>query len=124
MIGSIPKLLRLGNPRQLTLIPFASADISVHPKPPKVGLHTSLRGPAYIGERLPIVIGMENREDETVTLEIQYGIPDPEQEGGSALLSSLTKRMGQSHGRAMWMVLSTKFSPSERFSLAPNANAH
>jgi Gryzun, putative trafficking through Golgi len=70
----------------------------VHPKPPKVGLHTNLRGPAYTGERLPIIIGMENGEDEIVTLEIQYGIPDPDQEGG-IVLTFITNK---AHGTVSW----------------------
>jgi hypothetical protein len=51
----------------------------VHPKPPKVSLTTSIRGAAYIGENLPIVISMNNGEDEEVTLKIQYDIPDPDE---------------------------------------------
>ena len=44
----------------------------VLPKPPKVSISTTLHGPAYTRERLPIVITLENGEDETVALEIQY----------------------------------------------------
>jgi hypothetical protein len=45
---------------------------SVHPKRPKVNLSTNLHGPAYIGEKLPILITLENGEDEAVSLEIQF----------------------------------------------------
>ena len=48
----------------------------VLPKPPKVAISTTLHGPAYIGERLPLIITLENGEDETVTLEIQHETPE------------------------------------------------
>jgi hypothetical protein len=54
----------------------------VHPKPPKVNLSTTLHGPAYTGEKLPIYITLENGEQETVTLEIQFDFPDIESEKG------------------------------------------
>jgi hypothetical protein len=58
---------------------------SVHPKPPKVTLSTTLHGPAYTGEKLPILITLENGEEETVTLGIQFDSPEIEGEGGSYL---------------------------------------
>lgn len=44
----------------------------MHPKPPKVGIFADLHGPAYTGEKLPIVIKLENGEDETVNLQLHY----------------------------------------------------
>ena len=52
----------------------------MYPKPPKVGLSTSLHGPAYTGETLPIVITLENGEMEAVALHIQFEIPELENE--------------------------------------------
>ena len=49
----------------------------VHPKPPKVVFSTTLHGPAYTGEILPISITLENGESEPVSLEIQYTLPTP-----------------------------------------------
>lgn len=60
--------------------------LRVHPKPPKVSLMTNLHGPAYIGERLPIQITLENGEDEAVTLEIQYQPYENESEEGKNFL--------------------------------------
>ena len=57
----------------------------VHPKPPKVSLSTTLHGPAYTGEKLPIYIALENGEQETVTLGIQFDFPDIEGEKGIVL---------------------------------------
>jgi hypothetical protein len=48
----------------------------VLPKPPKVNISTNLQGPAYIGEKLPILITLENGEDDTVNLEIEYNSSD------------------------------------------------
>jgi hypothetical protein len=56
----------------------------VHPKPPKVNLSTNLHGPAYIGEKLPILITLENGEDEVVSLEIQFEALNSEAEKGTA----------------------------------------
>lgn len=52
----------------------------MYPKPPKVGLSTSLHGPAYTGENLPVIITLENGETETVALHIQFEIPELENE--------------------------------------------
>ena len=51
---------------------FVVANLSVHPKPPKVGLITNLHGPAFTGEKLPIILTLDNGESESVSLEIQY----------------------------------------------------
>jgi hypothetical protein len=59
----------------------------VHPKPPKVSLITNLHGPAYIGEKLPIQITLENGEDDVVILEIQYQSHGNEDGHGNKILS-------------------------------------
>jgi hypothetical protein len=59
----------------------------VHPKPPKVSLSTTLHGPAYTGEKLPIFITVENGEQETVTLGIKFD--SPEIEGQKGILTVL-----------------------------------
>jgi Gryzun, putative trafficking through Golgi len=51
----------------------------VFPKPPKVNLSTSLHGPAYTGEKLPILITLENSETEVVALKIQYEVSESEE---------------------------------------------
>lgn len=82
----MPKVLRLGNPRELMCYPSILLLTSrVHPKPPKVNLSTSLHGPAYIGEKLPILITLENGEDEPVTLEIQHEALNSVGENGTFL---------------------------------------
>jgi hypothetical protein len=37
-----------------------------------VSLSTNLHGPAYIGEKLPILITLENGEDEAVEIQIEF----------------------------------------------------
>jgi hypothetical protein len=88
--SKVPQILRLGNPQQLMYhLCVTTLTRSVHPKPPKVGLVTSLHGPAYTGEKLPITLTLENGEIEPVYLQIQY---ESLEQGSSPALSPLTHR--------------------------------
>jgi hypothetical protein len=99
---------------------------SVHPKPPKVKIHSTLGGPAFLGERLPIHIHVQNAEDESVSLTITYNCVDSHGNEGIRLEESLLTQHCRTNSTGVQILRSRVINrfQSERCVKMRNGNLH